>query len=105
LRKCRTKALYSVAAIVCAEQATPDRNPDAKPVPVTAIAECVKRWTQASGATKWAYDGRNNLFAPETLVEADKLASDHYQEFPLEWAEEGRRHPTRYLCAHPHSTR
>lgn len=69
----------------------------ARPVPVTAIAECVKRWAKQAGVQHWAYDGRNNLFAPKTLVDGSKLTGDSYQEFPLEWKEEGKRNPTRFL--------
>jgi hypothetical protein len=69
-----------------------------KPISAEIISECVKRWSTQMKVAKWAYDGRNNLFAPQTLVEAGKLAADSYQEFPLEWSEPGRRHPSRYLC-------
>lgn len=86
---------------VHAEQTTPMKDPgdgSVKPISAEVISECVKRWSQQMNVAKWAYDGRNNLFAPVTLVESGKLAADSYQEFPLEWTEPDRRHPVRYLC-------
>jgi hypothetical protein len=75
-----------------------EKDPE-KAIPQTVIAECVKRWTAANKASMpaWAYDGRNNLYAPKTLVEKSKLTADSYQEFPLEWKDEAKRHPTRFL--------
>lgn len=73
-------------------------------VPQGVISDCVKRWTAANKARApvWAYDGRNNLYSTQTVVEKNNLTADKYEEFPLEWEEPGRRFPSRYLCA-PHT--
>jgi hypothetical protein len=38
------------------------------------------------------------LVTLQVLTEKNKLTADSYQEFPLEFQEEGKRHPSRYLC-------
>ena len=88
----------------CAGQSSAEKDPGdgtVKPIPPTVISDCVKKWTAMHKQTipAWAYDGRNNLYAPKTLVEKGKLTADSYQEFPMEFQEAGKCHPSRYLCA------
>ena len=85
----------------CAGETTPEKDPE-RPISATIIADCVKQWTAANKVTigaKWAYDGRNNLYAPQTLVEHGETGRDGYQEFPLEFKDPEKRNPSRYLCA------
>jgi hypothetical protein len=70
-----------------------------KPIPPKVIQDCVKRWAEQNKAFigPWAYDGRNNLYAPKTLIDPQEKKADGYQEFRVEIPQEGKKHPQRLL--------
>jgi hypothetical protein len=78
----------------------PDLN--AKPVLVSVIRACVRKWA-AENATQigpWAYDGAKNLYARKPVASSRDISRDGYQGFYVELPPEpGSRHPGRYMCA------
>jgi hypothetical protein len=55
--------------------------------------------TRTALASYMSYSMIDMLVALQVLTEKNKMTADSYQEFPMEFQEEGKRHPLRYLCA------